>query len=93
MKNLPPLLLVLSLTLLACSDGREDLLNCRWKYGDGYHIGDWIDSNTFIVRNDTLFRDGAAQAIVYKVEKRLAGDDVLMIRALGSGEKGWYFGK
>lgn len=62
----------LSLTILSCSNQNQQILNHRWKYAYGYHIGDEIffDASVFTIKEDgNIYKNGILVAKVSKVNK------------------------
>lgn len=62
----------LSLSILGCSDRNHQVLNHRWKYAYGYHIGDEIhfDATVFILgENGIIYKNGVLVARVINVKE------------------------
>ena len=90
------MLLFLLAGLTNCSSDTEYVRSHEWKYGSGFHMGDWLgfDNTTlYEVRHDTIFMEGFARAVVVEIARQ-AGEDVeLRIRSLETGEEGVYHEK
>lgn len=91
------LFLVMSLFFMAsCNNSKDTLKDGFWKHAGGHSIGDMINFNhkSVHLRNDTIFKNDAAVAIIQKLESRfLIGDKVLHIKAIPAGESGRYVQK
>ncbi|MES2484732.1 MAG: hypothetical protein V4581_02135 [Bacteroidota bacterium] len=70
----------------------------QWKYGDGFHIGDWVQFNDtkseagFYFSNDTIYKAKQPVALVQKTEYNV-DHYVLHITSITKDEKGLYFDK
>ena len=79
-----------------CSSDGNYVRRHQWKYGDGYHIGDWLsfdNPNFFALRHDTLFKQDTATAMLVHVDKQFGRDVELTIKSLKTGESGIYHKK
>ena len=65
-----------------------------WKYSGGFHIGDWLDfdSDSFSIKNDTIYKHATPLAKVYSQSNRLV-DQTLVIEKLNDTIKGYYISK
>ena len=82
--------------ILSCSNTNDKLQEGFWKHAEGFRIADMIDfKHKFIqVKNDTIFKNDTAIAVIEKLETRLlAGDKVLYIKAIPTGKTGRYIRK
>lgn len=67
-----------------------------WKYGDGAWAGDVLETPSFDIKNDTIFREGKPYFKIIKIEKRglnFFASDKLHIQNLSTGEEGVYVRK
>lgn len=84
-------------TLLAsCSSDTNYVRSHQWKYGEGFHVQDWLDfrNGEFLeLHGDTIFLEGCPIAIVSKVEHRIGADTRLELQSMQSNEIGTYFEK
>lgn len=102
MPILKNLFLLFSLLLIGCTvdtdrnDIKSHVMEHEWKYGEGFHIGDWLDFsiNIYKIKGDTILRGDSAIAIVKKIEIGGPGnDDELYIISMQRGEWGMYHSK
>ena len=88
---------LLLFTLLAsCSSNTNYVRSHQWKYGDGFHVQDWLDfrQGGFLeLHGDTVFREGCPIAIVSKVEHRIGADTRLELQSMQTNEIGTYYEK
>lgn len=67
-----------------------------WKYGDGYHVGDWISFETklYKIQNDTLYKRDTARATIFSLDlNQFHSDNEMRLKSLGTGEVGTYHEK
>lgn len=61
------------LLLSACSETRNYFIECRWKYQEGYHIGDVLhfeESGYYSIEDNTkIYRNGIHVATLKEVTK------------------------
>ncbi len=80
------------LYLSACTNDIDYVSKHNWKYSDGAWISDWLnfEDNFLSIRNDTIFINDSAKAIIDKVEKRLFADNLLFVVDINNQEIGRY---
>jgi hypothetical protein len=68
--------------------------NSKWKYQDGYNIGDFLEFGTdvYSLSNDTILRKSKPIAVVIDNNNRLI-DRVLIIRGINDTIRGYYISK
>ena len=66
-----------------------------WKCGGNCIAGDWLSFKTkyWIVRNDTIFKQDTAVAVIVNIDKALFGDNELKIQSVKTGELDTYHEK
>jgi len=80
--------------LIACNISNDKIEDCNWKYGEGYYIGDWIEFHSvYSLKNDTIFINDTATALITKSYKRIDGAEVMEIQSLKAKDTGFYFAK
>lgn len=74
--------------------GCNRIENKKWKYQDGFSIGDWIEFNEvgLFIRNDTIFNKEKPIAKIYDHKERII-DQILIIEELNDTTKGYYCSK
>ncbi len=89
------LLIILIIVFSSCSFSDNELKNGWWKYGDGYHIGDVLDFNSFTLSNDTIYRNSVPKAIlINRIDSYFnLTSRKIIIQSLSSNEKGTYHQK
>lgn len=90
--------IILLLSFVSCKLDKSYVKETRWKYGGGFHIGDILgfESDYFQIKNDTIYKQKKAVAILSEIETGHFGDDnEITIVSIENGEKGTYhdFGK
>lgn len=86
--------LLTSLLFTSCAVHDEELKKGFWKFGGGYYIGDFLDFNTYDLRNDTIYFRGKPEAILKSTTKGFMGyEDYMIIQDLNSDETGRYHHK
>ena len=92
------LLTVLSLPLVtSCTTlSPEHIRNHNWLYGQGYHIGDWLqfDNKTYSFNGDTILKNNLPIAVIVMSTGDLLGNNNdITIQSLATGEEGLYHEK
>lgn len=84
--------LLLLISLSACELNNKEILTTKWKYVDGYYLGDLIDFNNGYYRlsKDTIFIGSKKEAIIIDSRKRFDGLFELKIIDINKREKGNY---
>jgi len=86
---------ILFLAILSgCSISNDTIEDYNWKYREGYYIGDWIEfQSVYSLKNDTIFINDSATALITKSYKRIDGSEVMEIQSITANETGTYFAK
>lgn len=88
--------ILLVILLAACTSNSDIISQNNWKYGEGYHIGDWLTfdrSGYYRISNDTIFKQDTAVAIVVEENEQAGSNAKLTIKSLQTGEVGTYHNK
>jgi hypothetical protein len=81
-------------TFLGCGLGDNDIRKGWWKHGSGFSIGDVISFDDKNYRNDTILIDNRPIAVIESGKKAfVGGDNEIVVRALLTNEKGFYYQK
>ena len=86
------IILVVLIVAAGCGNSlpNETISCCKWKYSDGYHIGDMIVRDS--IDNDTLYEGDKAVARIDKIVDR-GVDKELYIKSIENNENGRYVSK
>lgn len=89
------ILIILVILISSCSFSDNELKNGWWKYGNGYHFGDVLDFNNFMLSNDTIYKNGIPKAILLKkIDSRFyLTSKKIIVQSLTSSKKGIYHQK
>jgi hypothetical protein len=87
--------IIILLCLFSCTKSKEEVVTShQWKYGEGYHVGDWIDFSRDVhsYSNDTIFKNGIPVGLVDTITTHY-GEYRLYVKSFSGGKKGLYFEK
>lgn len=66
------LLFISAILFLACKN--ENSIHEKWKYQQGYHLGDWLDlGKNVTISNDTIYHKNIAIGKFIKIEHGYLG--------------------
>ena len=87
------LLFIIVIFFLGCANERA--INEKWKYQQGYHLGDWLDfEKNITISNDTIYQKDTAIANFIKIEHGYFGKPTkLHIADLRTKKEGIYVAK
>ena len=83
------------LFLSGCQVSNDKIMNDWWKAGDGNaglsDVMRFKKGDRYELRNDTIFRDNNAIAVITKKEFRFFADDIVFVKSLVSGKTGTFY--
>jgi len=84
---------MMAIFFVSCKN--EKSINRKWKYQQGYHLGDWLDFEKNIsISNDTIYQKDSALAKFSKIEPGYFGNPTkLQITDLKTKKTGIYIAK
>lgn len=87
------LLFMMVIFFLSCKN--EKSINEKWKYQQGYHLGDWLDfEKNARIKNDTIYQKDSAFAKFLKIEPGYFGNATkLHLEDLKTNKIGIYVAK
>lgn len=86
---------IITFLLIGCGRmNNEEIKKSWWKYGSGYHLGDFLEFNDSNLTDDTIYVNNKPVAIILSCGKgTFRKSAVLEIENLKTGETGIYHEK